>query len=192
MPPHRQAENRCASFPMKLSSIYISLILTVLFGCKTSQNHSFIKSERQKQIKLIGAQKPFVIFILESGDTLKFSNKDIFLLLDKQSKNQTQRQTLSDKSWLDITQALSKANNDTTVYQNLSSVNNKTLSGILDSWIARELLLKGKVFVTIRNQTDNLRRLNYVFTKDKLGGQQGTFYSENGVKIYSSVIALGE
>jgi hypothetical protein len=177
---------------MKLSIAYISLILTILLGCKTSQNHSFIKSESQKHIKLIGAQKPFVVFILESGDTLRFSNGDVFLLLDKHSKNQTQRQTLSDKSWLDITQALTKTNNDTTVYQNLSAVDSKTLSGILDSWVARELLLKGKAFVTIKNQTDNLKRLNYVFTKDYLGGQQGTFYSENGVKIYSSVISLGE
>ena len=183
---------RCASFPMKLSSAYILLILTFLFGCKTSQNHSFIKSERQKHIKLIGAQKPFVVFILESGDTLKFSNEDIFLLLDKQSKNQTQGQTLSDKSWKDITQSLSKTNNDTTVYQNLSSVDSKTISGILDSWIARELLLKGKVSVALKNQKDNPKRLNYVFTKDNLGGKQGTFYLENGVKIYSSVIALGE
>jgi len=173
---------------MKLSSAYISLIFIVLFGCKTSQNQSFIKSQRQKHIKLIGAQKPFVVFILESGDTLKFSNKDIFLLL----KNQTQRQTLSDKSWLNITQSLSKTNNDTTVYQNLSSVDIKTLSGILDTWIARELLLKGKVLIAIKNQKDNPKRLNYVFTKDNLGGQQGTFYSENGLKIYASVIALGE
>ena len=82
--------------------------------------------------------------------------------------------------------------NGTTVYQNLSSVDIKTLSGILDTWIARELLLKGKVLIAIRNQTDNPKRLNYVFTKDNLGGQQGTFYLENGEKVYSSIIALGE
>jgi hypothetical protein len=177
---------------MKLSSAYIPLILTVLFGCTTSQNHSFVKSEGQKHIKLIGAQKPFVVFVLESGDTLKFSNEDIFLLLEKRFKNQSRRRALSDKSWLDIIQSLSKTNNDTTIYQNLSLVDSKTLSGILDSWVARELLLKGKALVAIKNQTENLKRLSYVFTKDNLGGQQGTFYSESGVKIYSSVIALGE
>lgn len=173
---------------MKLSSAYIPLILTVLFGCKTSQNHSFIKSQSQKHIRLIGAGKPFVVFILESGDTLKFSSEDILLLLEEQSK----KQTLSNNPWLDITQSLSNMNNDTTVYQNLSSVDSKTLTGILDSWVARELLLKGKAFVAIKNQTDNPKRLNYIFTKDNLGGQHVTFYSENGTKIYSSVITLGE
>ena len=190
--PPAQSCGRCASFPMKLSTTCISLILTILFGCKTSQNHSFIKSKNQKHIKLIGAQKPFVVFILENGDTLKFGNEDILLLLDKQSKNQTHRQTLFNKSWLDISETLSKRSIDTTVNQNLSSIDSKTLTGILESWLARELLLKGKASVVMKNQTGNLKRLNYVFTKDKLGGQQGTFYSENGVKIYSSVIALGE
>ena len=177
---------------MKLSSTYILFILTVLLGCKTSQNHSFIKSQSKKQIRLNAVKKPYVVFLLESGDTLKFSKEDIFGLLDKHSKNQIQRQTLPDKSLLNVTQALTKTNDDTTLYQNLSSVDSKTLSGILDSWIARELLLKGKAFVALKNQTDNPKRLNYVFTKDNLGGQQGTFYSENGTKIYSSVITLGE
>jgi hypothetical protein len=186
---HQQTRNRL--FLMKFSSAYISLILTILLGCKASQSPSFIKSESQKEIRLVGAQKPFVVFMLESGDTLKFGSHDIFLLLDKYFKNQTHRQPLS-KSGLEITQALTKMKNDTIVYQKLSAVDTRTLGGILDSWAARELLLKGKALIALKNHTYNPKKLNCVFTKDNLNGQQGTFYLQNGIKIYSSVIALGE
>jgi hypothetical protein len=51
---------------------------------------------------------------------------------------------------------------------------------------------KRKALIALKNHTYNPKKLHCVFTKDNLNGQQGTFYLQNGIKIYSSVIALGE
>jgi hypothetical protein len=178
---------------MKLQGAYIFLILTVLYSCKTSQNHSFIKSKQEKQVRLVDIQKPYVSFVLETGDTLKFNKVDISNLIEKNSKNQNKIQGyISNKSWQEISSALTKDSNDTTVYQNLSAVNDKTLSGILDVWIAKVLLLQGKAIIAQKNKADRPKKLRYIFIQNKLGGQEGTFYTETNKEIYRTVIALGE
>jgi hypothetical protein len=81
--------------------------------------------------------------------------------------------------------------NDTTVYQNLSAVDSKTINGNLDSWIANRLLLSGKASISLKEQKQNLHRLKYVYTRDILGGEQGTFNFGNR-ELYGAIISLGE
>lgn len=178
---------------MKSQPAYILLSLIVLLSCKTSQNLPFTKSKKEKRVFLTDVPAPHVLFVLESGDTLKFSSRDFSSLLDEQARKQIKIQGyLSDQSWRDIADILKNRNSDTLVFQTLSSVDSKTISGILDMWVARELLLKGKSVVALKNWVDNPQRLKYIFTKDNLGGQQGTFYTEDGKLLYLTIIALGE
>lgn len=164
-----------------------------MLSCKTGQNHSFIKTKRERQVHLTGAQTPHILFVLESGDTLKLSSRDIYSTLDGQAKRQIKSQGyLSDKSWQDLSEVLKNCDSDTLVFQNLSAVNSKSLSGILDIWVARELLLKGRAMVALKGVADNPKKLKYVFTKDVLGGKDGTFYTEGGKMVYSTIIAFGE
>jgi hypothetical protein len=77
------------------------------------------------------------------------------------------------------------------LYQNLSAVDNKTNSCNLDSLIANRLLLVGKAKISLKSQTQNSKKLKYVYKKDILGGEQGTFYFGNS-KVYQAIIFLGE
>jgi hypothetical protein len=77
------------------------------------------------------------------------------------------------------------------LYQNLSAVDNKTISGNLDCWIANRLLLVGKAKISLKGQTQNSKKLKYVYKKDILGGEQGTFYFGNS-KVYQAITFLGE
>ena len=174
-------------------SVYILILLAVFLSCKTGQNHNFIKLKREKQVILAGAPTPHLLFVLESRDTLKFSSRDIYSLLDERARKQIKNQGyLSDQSLKDLSEVLRSQGRDTIIFQKLSAVDGKTLRGILDIWIARELLLKGKAVVALNGQPDNPIRLKYIYIKDYLGGQQGTFYTEGGKKIYVAIISLGE
>jgi len=178
---------------MKFQSVHILLSLTVLLACKTGQNHSFIKTKKEKQVTLAGAQTPHVVFSLQNGDTLKFSCRDIFSMLDNDIKQQIKSQGyLTNQTWQNLSETMKDQNRDTLIFQNLSAVKDKTISGILDTWIARELLLKGKAIVALKGQTVNPKRLKYVFLRDKLGGQQGNFYADDNKLVYWTIIALGE
>ena len=178
---------------MKLQTAYILLSLTVFISCKTVYNSSFIKSKKEKHIKLTGAPTPHVLFFLESGDTLKFSSHDIYSMLDNNIKKQIKRQGyLTSHTWQDLANMMKNQSRDTLVSQNLSSVNDRTISGVLDTWVARELLLKGQALVALKDETNIPKRLKYVFLRDNFGGQQGNFYTDNTKLIYSAVIALGE
>ena len=100
IPLLHQCSFRCATFSMKSQTAYIIFVLTVLLSCKTSQNQSFIKSKKEKDVALTGAPTPHVLFALESGDTLKFGSRDIYSMLYERIKLQIKSQGYSsDKSW---------------------------------------------------------------------------------------------
>lgn len=99
---------------------------------------------------------------------------------------------MTSQSWKELADILQTQTTDTLVFQNRSAVNDKTISGILDTWIARELLLDGKASVVLKGQADSPKKLTYVFLRDNLGGQQGHFYTDENKLIYWTIIALGE
>ena len=141
-----------------MKPVVVSTFLTltiVFFGCKTSQNDSFIKAKKEKRIVLAEVESPHILFLLETGDTLKLSSRETSSLLEKQIRNETKRQGyLSNQDLNILSEILKRIGNDTLVIEKLSTVDNKTIGGVLDTWIARELMLKGKVQVALKDQLD--------------------------------------
>src|SRR5688572_4122107 len=178
---------------MKFSITNILFCSAALLGCKAGQSHNFIDTKKERKVVLTGVSAPRILFVLESGDTIKFSSSDVNSILDKQVQSEIKRQGyLSNQSFQDLSEVLKGMNSDTLVFQNLSAVSSNSLGGVLDTWIARELLLKGNAELALKGQSNNPKKLTYIFTKDNLGGQQGTFYTEDNKKVYWTIIALGE
>jgi hypothetical protein len=174
----------------------LQFLIILFFGvfalmCKTSQ--SFIKNKREKTIFLSEISNPKILFLLKNNDTLKFSNNDVINEIEYFIKREINSVGyLVSKDLSGISQTLNKKISDTIVLQNQSAIDSKKLSGNLDNWIARELLLKGRGEVCRHQDTQRISMLKYVYTKDKLGGQQGTFFTENGQEVFSTGISLGE
>ena len=53
-------------------------------------------------------------------------------------------------------------------------------------------MLNGDAEIENKVTKEQLKRIKYIFTRDKLGGQNAYFYNENGTEIYEIVLALGE
>ncbi|ULQ57126.1 hypothetical protein KJS94_02805 [Flavihumibacter rivuli] len=179
---------------MKYPTAYLFLSLIALFSCKTAQKPNFIKSRKEKLIVLTGAPAPHVLFVLENRDTLKFSSRDIYSELEKAIKKQIEHQGyLTSQTWEDLAGVMKNQSRDTLVFRDLSAVNDKTLSGILETSIARALILKGQVIVALKDQTvEPPKQLRYIFLRDNSGGQQGNFYTNDNTLIYRTIITLGE
>lgn len=179
---------------MKLYSKYfIVLTAVVLIGCKSSLQNSFIKTSKQSEIVLKSIPKPFVVFVLESGDSLKFSKHDVQNLIKQHVDKEIKTWGYSSSPHITkIAEALGNLKADTLVYQNLSAVGIESISDNLDTWIARELLLEGKAEISLKDKQQQPARLKYIYTEDILSGQQGTFYSMDQKEIYRTIIALGE
>lgn len=178
---------------MKTQTTLILLFFIVLLSCKAGQNHGFIKTRKEKKLTLTGAQAPHLVFVLQTKDTLRFSCRDVCSILEKQVKSQIKNQGyLTSQTWQDFSQIMKSQTGDTIVFQNLSAMNDNTLSGILDTWVARQLLLKGHGIVTLKGQANSLKKMKYVFFRDKLGGEEGNFYTDDSKLVYWTVIALGE
>lgn len=152
----------------------------ILMTCK-SANRSFIKNSQEMTIQLSRIPDPKVFFILQNNDTLKFNSQDIANLIRKSPL----------KSVNNLLDSLNRNSDDMIVHQDLSAVGNNSISGILDTWVARELLIEGKAEVSPANH-EIVEKLRYVYTKDALGGMQGTFYGNAGKVIYHCVVTFGE
>jgi hypothetical protein len=165
---------------------------TFQVSCKARQNRSFIKTTKQSEITFKSISRPHIVFTLQSGDTITFGKKDVIDIIDQQINSEIKKWGYSSSPHLAaLAETLKTLKNDTTVYQNLSAVDIKTISGNLDSWIANKLLLNGKARVSLKEQKQNPEMLKYIYTRDILGGEQGTFYFENK-EVYRTIISLGE
>jgi len=54
------------------------------------------------------------------------------------------------------------------------------------------LILNGKAEIENKVTKENLKRIKYKFTRDKLGGKNAYFYTEKGVEFYEILLAFGE
>jgi hypothetical protein len=95
----------------------------------------------ERTITLSGVSGLTVIFILQSKDTLKFNKYDISKMINKSLNYYS----------AGLSDSLTADSSDVFVYQDLSAVGNRTISGILDSWVARELLEDGKAVVMLND-----------------------------------------
>lgn len=99
---------------------------------------------------------------------------------------------MSSKHLADLRESLRSLNADTIIFQNLSSGGIVTISDNLDGWIACELLLNGKAAVALRDDRKPIEKLKYVYMRDILGGEQGSFYTIDSRLVYRAIISLGE
>lgn len=171
----------------------ILIFAALQIGCKVSDNRSFIKKSKQSEIILKGIAKPYIVFVLEKGDTIRFSTQDVSAVMNKSLKKEIDRMGYSSTPHLAaLAERIKAAKADIVVYQNLSAVDFHSISGNLDIWIARELLLAGQAEVSLTNQQPKPASLKYVYTRDILGGEQGTFYTCDQKAFYKTIISLGE
>lgn len=170
----------------------VLLTATLQVSCKARQNRSFIKTTKQSEITLKSITSPYIIFTLQSRDTIRFSKQDFVDILDQWIKSEIKKWGYSSSTHLAaLSESLKNTNNDTIIYQNLSAVDSKTISGNLDSWIANKLLSGGKAKISLKGQKQSPEKLKYVYTKDVLGGEQGAYYYENR-QVYRAIISFGE
>lgn len=178
---------------MKPYITYITLFIVAFqVSCKTRQNSGFVKTTKESEITLQDISSPHIVFALQRGDTIRFSKQDIVDIIDQSINSEIKRWGYSSSPHLSaLSEPLKVLTKDTIVYQNLSAVDSKTISGNLDSWIANRLLLNGKASISLREQKQSPQKLKYIYTRDILGGEQGAYYFENR-EIYRSIISLGE
>jgi hypothetical protein len=178
---------------MKPYITYLVLFIAALqVSCKARQNRGFIKTTKESEITFKNISSPHIVFILQCGDSIKFGKHDYVDILEQSINSEIKKWGYSSSSHLvALAETLKSTNNDTTVYQSLSAVDSKTISGNLDSWIANRLLLNGKAIISLKGLKQNPQKLKYVYTRDILGGEQGAYYFENR-EVYRTIISLGE
>ena len=59
----------------------ILFIATLQVGCKARENRSIIKTTKQSNITLRSISSPYIVFTLQSGDTISFSNQDFINII---------------------------------------------------------------------------------------------------------------
>ena len=178
---------------MKTFITYLLLTMLVpMTGCKTRPT-GFIKTTKEHEVTLESIASPRIHFVLETKDTIIFARQDIVDIIDGRLSKEVKRVGyLSSKHLADLRESLRSMNADTTVFQNISAVGMITVSDNLDGWIARELLLEGKAAVALTNGRKQTDRLKYVYVRDVLGGEQGSFYTTDYRLVYRAIISLGE
>jgi hypothetical protein len=178
---------------MKTFITYLLLVLLVsVSGCKI-RNAGFIKTTKEHEVRLASITSPYINFVLETNDTIIFGRQDIIDIIDERLSKEVKRiGYLSSKLLADLSENLKSLNADTTVFQNLSAVGTMTICDNLDGWIARELLLDGKAAIALRDDKKPIEKLEYVYVRDVLGGEQGSFYTTNKRLVYRTIISLGE
>lgn len=144
-------------------------------------------------ITLKNISQPYVVFVLQNADTIRFSKLDVCNAIDGQLNNEIKKWGyITSKHLTDLAEILKPLRSDTMIYQNLAAVDSKSLSGNLDLWVAKDLLVNGKAEISLQDLTIKVTKLKYVYTKDILGGEQGTFYTVANKKVYTAIISLGE
>ena len=173
-------------------SYLLLLLLPFQFGCSASKSN-FIKSTKEHEVTLKNVSPPYIKFVLENKDNILFSRQDIVNIIDERLAKEVKIVGyLSSKHLADLRENLRNLKADTTVFQNLSAVGSITISDNLDGWIAHELLLDGKAIVALKGVLTPIMKLKYVYVRDVLGGEQGTFYTLDNRIVYRAIISFGE
>lgn len=112
---------------MKLYLIDLLLLITFCqLSCKTSQNKRFTQTTKNSHITLRNVSEPYIAFVLETSDTIRFSKQDVYLILSSWLKKEIVKLGyISSKDFAALAKTLRETLTDTTVYQNLSAVTNK-------------------------------------------------------------------
>ena len=159
------------------------LLLTLILGI-SSCSSSFIVRTKKETINLKSLPENSIKVGVDNGIVeIKFNRKDLIDLFEKDLKE-----------WFDP-----RINSYVGDLKSLQSqkiyIKEKTLGTLpLIEYESKfhTLMLNGDAEIENKVTKEQLKRIKYIFTRDKLGGQNAYFYNENGTEIYEIVLALGE
>ena len=160
-----------------------TLILTLIFGI-TSCSSSFIVRTKKKTVNLKSLSENSIKVGLNNGIVqIKFDRNDLIELFEKDLKEWFDPRI---KSYVDDLKSLKSD----TIYKKDKTIGTLPLSEYELKF--HTLILNGKSEIENKQTNENLKRIKYKFTRDKLGGQNAYFYTQNGIEIYEILIAFGE
>ena len=160
-----------------------TLILTLIFGI-TSCSSSFIVRTKKKTINLKSLSENSIKVGLDNGIVqIKFDRNDLIELFETDLKEWFDPRI---KSYVDDLKSLKSD----TIYKKDKTIGTLPLSEYELKF--HTLILNGKAEIENKETKANLKRIKYKFTRDKLGGQNAYFYTENGIEIYEILVAFGE
>ena len=160
-----------------------TLILTLIFGI-TSCSSSFIVRTKKKTINLKSLSENSINVGLDNGIVqIKFDRNDLIDLFETDLKEWFDPRI---KSYVDDLKSLKSD----TIYKKNKAIGTLPLSEYELKF--HSLILNGKAEIEIKETKENLKRIKYKFTRDKLGGQNAYFYTENGIEFYEILLAFGE
>lgn len=160
-----------------------NILLILIFGI-LSCSSSFIERTKKKTINLeplpehslkVGVDNEIVLINFNRNDLIDLFESDLKEWFDPRIK-----------SYVDDLKSLKSD----TIYIKDKSIGTLPLSEYELKF--HTLILNGKVEIENKETKDNLKRIKYKFTRDKLGGQNAYFYFENGNEFYKILLALGE
>ncbi|MCL7755145.1 hypothetical protein [Polaribacter sp. Z022] len=160
-----------------------TLILTLIFGI-TSCSSSFIVRTKKKTINLKSLSENSINVGLDNGIVqIKFDRNELIDLFETDLKEWFDPRI---KSYVDDLKSLKSD----TIYKKNKAIGTLPLSEYELKF--HSLILNGKAEIEIKETKENLKRIKYKFTRDKLGGQNAYFYTENGIEFYEILLAFGE
>ena len=160
-----------------------TLILTLIFGI-TSCSSSFIVRTKKKTINLKSLSENSINVGLDNGIVqIKFDRNDLIDLFETDLKVWFDPRI---KSYVDDLKSLKSD----TIYKKNKAIGTLPLSEYELKF--HSLILNGKAEIEIKETKENLKRIKYKFTRDKLGGRNAYFYTENGIEFYEILLAFGE
>lgn len=160
-----------------------TLLLTLIFGI-TSCSSSFIVRTKKKVINLKSLSENSIKVGLDNGIVqIKFDRNDLIDLFETDLKKWLDPRI---KSCVDDLKSLKSD----TIYKKDKTIGILPLSEYELKF--HSLILNGKAEIENKKTKENLKRIKYKFTRDKLGGQNAYFYTENGIEFYEILLAFGE
>ncbi|QCX39561.1 hypothetical protein FF125_14340 [Aureibaculum algae] len=159
------------------------LLLTLTLGI-SSCSSSFIVKTKKKTINLeslpensikVGVDNGIVQIVFDRNDLTDLFEKDLNEWLDPRIKSYVEN--------------LKSLKSDT-IYKKDKTIGILPLSEYELKF--HSLILNGKAEIKNKETNENIKRIKYKFTRDKLGGQNAYFYTENGIEFYEILLAFGE
>lgn len=159
------------------------LILISIIGI-SSCSSSFIVQTKNKTISLSPIPKNAIKVVVDNGSfQIKFDRNSLVNLYEKDLKE------WCDPRFESYIKDLKSLKSDK-VFKKEKTIMTLPLSEFELKFHA--LLLNGEAEIINNKNQEKIQRIKYKFTKDKLGGEDAYFYTENGIEIYSIILAFGE
>jgi hypothetical protein len=162
------------------SKILILIFIIGISGCSSS----FIVQTKSKTIVLSPIPKKAIKVVVDNGNfQMRFDRNSLINLFEKDLKE------WPDPRFESYINDLKSLKSDK-IFKKEKTI--MTLPLVEFELKFHALLLNGEAEIINNKNQEKIQRIKYKFTKDRLGGENAYFYTENGIEIYSIVLAFGE